>query len=233
MLLRLGFTARSRERTGVVKLLLGGVTGRRSGAAPGGAGCNRKTHRGVAEGDNPDGDAAPRPLERSRERDRVGVGALRISVRSGVGVGPTRLAAFDSALMAAGVANFNLIRLSSVIPPGSEVVSHACAPTFPGGWGDRLYCVYGEMTVDTPGEGAWAGIGWVQDTPSLRGLFVEHEGHSEAEVRSDIQASLESLMASRHGNFGPIAMQVVGATCEQRPVSALVLAAYRSEGWSM
>ena len=44
---------------------------------------------------------------------------MQIHLASGVGSGPTELAAFDAALAAAGVANYNLLYLSSVIPPAS------------------------------------------------------------------------------------------------------------------
>ena len=47
---------------------------------------------------------------------------MRLYVAATVGQASTELAAFDAALIAAGVANFNLIRLSSVIPPACEVV---------------------------------------------------------------------------------------------------------------
>ena len=42
---------------------------------------------------------------------------MNIYVSSGIGYGQTKLAAFDAALNEAGIANFNLIKLSSVIPP--------------------------------------------------------------------------------------------------------------------
>ena len=44
-----------------------------------------------------------------------------IAVTSGIGSGPTKLAAFDTALGKAGAANFNLIPISSVVPIGSIV----------------------------------------------------------------------------------------------------------------
>ena len=107
---------------------------------------------------------------------------MRIYVAPGIGTGPTKLSAFDAALNDAGVANYNLIRLSSVIPPNATIV--ATDPTIrpqaiPGDWGDRLYVVMAEKRVDTPNTEAWAGIGWVQDKASNKGLFVEHEGESE------------------------------------------------------
>jgi arginine decarboxylase len=45
---------------------------------------------------------------------------LEIQVTTGTGEGPTPLAAFDAALLDAGVANYNLILLSSVIPAGAS-----------------------------------------------------------------------------------------------------------------
>ena len=42
---------------------------------------------------------------------------MKLYIAKAIGRGSTELAAFDAALVGAGVANFNLIRLSSVIPP--------------------------------------------------------------------------------------------------------------------
>ena len=47
---------------------------------------------------------------------------LTIRVSAGSGKGRTKMAAFDSALRNAGVADHNLVRLSSVIPAGSVVL---------------------------------------------------------------------------------------------------------------
>jgi arginine decarboxylase len=141
------------------------------------------------------------------------------------------LAAFDAALHDAGVANYNLIRLSSVIPPKSEVVVKRPVQVPPGEWGDRLYVVMAEMRVDTPNMEAWAGIGWVIDKKTGKGLFVEHEGTNEHSVRRDIKASLEALQGIRHVDFGDMHMEVVGRTCTHDPVCALVVAVYQAEDW--
>lgn len=155
-----------------------------------------------------------------------------LHIASAIGRAATELAAFDQALVSVGAANFNLVRLSSVIPPGSSIVESARCPQPEGAtWGDRLYVVYAEWRASTPGEAAWAGVGWVQDHDSGRGLFVEHEGTDEWTVRNDITASLEDLQRSRGIDLGPIRMQVIGAECETEPVCALVLCAYRSERW--
>ena len=158
---------------------------------------------------------------------------MQIHVGSGIGTGPTTLSAFDSALNDAGIANYNMLRLSSVIPPKSQIKIHegAIEAKMPGQWGDRLYVVMAEMRVDKPNEEAWAGIGWVQDKKTGKGLFVEHEGHSEHTVRKDITQSLEALMATRNIDFGPIHMKVVGRSCTHQPVCAMVVAVYQASDW--
>lgn len=177
---------------------------------------------------------------------------LRIGVVGATGTGPTSLAAFDDALRAVGVANFNLIRLSSVIPPGSRVTAgsrgaarregegsaevvdlrESNGSRIQGGWGDRLYAVWAFASAELLGQEAWAGIAWAQDPEDGRGLFVEHEGGSESQVRKELDASLESICASRGLGHLEHHQVVVGARCEGSPVGALVIAPFLSEPWA-
>jgi arginine decarboxylase len=160
------------------------------------------------------------------------VAAVILHMSAAVGSGPTELAAFDDALLKVGAANFNLVRLSSVIPPGSIVSERVGSIPSPGGtWGDRLYVVVAEQRSSLPGEEAWAGIGWVQDE-SGRGLFVEHAGPGEGTVRSQIAASLDQLQLGRGLDLGPATQRVVGGTVVDQPICALVLCAYATEPWS-
>jgi arginine decarboxylase len=158
---------------------------------------------------------------------------MKIHIGTGVGTGPTTLAAFDAALNDTGIANYNLLRLSSVVPPNTEIIVHDghIDAEMPGDWGDRLYVVMAEMRADTPNVEAWGGIGWVQDPETKKGLFVEHEGHSEQSVRDDITQSLQALMKTRGVDFGPIHMHVRGITCTDKPVCAMVTAVYQSSDW--
>lgn len=156
---------------------------------------------------------------------------MRIAVASAFATGPTELSAFDAALVDAGVHNFNLIALSSVIPPGSKVVELGGAARPRGDWGDRLYVVMAQWRQSCPGESAWAGVGWVQ-AESGKGLFVEHEGSSRAQVEADIRASLGALVEHRGERFGPVRMRLAGGVCEESPVCALVVAVFPSSPWS-
>jgi arginine decarboxylase len=157
---------------------------------------------------------------------------MKIQVSTAVQEGTTQLGAFDAALYATGVSDRNLIRLSSVIPPHTQVeVLDRPIETTLGGWGDRLYVVYAEQRSSTPGEGVWAGIGWVQDETDGKGLFVEHEGASEEQVRQDIQNSLKDLMKTRGVDFGQINMVVTGGICKDKPICAFAVAVYQASDW--
>jgi arginine decarboxylase len=159
---------------------------------------------------------------------------VKLYVAKSIGRGSTELAAFDAALVGAGVANFNIIRLSSVIPPDGDVVEvERCPFAQQGAWGDRLYAVYAEQRTSIPGEQVWAGIGWSQDLETGRGLFVEHEGIREHHVREQIQASLHDLQAIRGLDLGPTHASVVGAMCTGAPACALVICGYTTEPWQV
>lgn len=155
---------------------------------------------------------------------------MQIHVTTGTGEGPTPLAAFDAALINAGVANYNLIYLSSVIPAESVVQrTRYVAPADE--YGYRLYIVMARHDEQQKGKSAWAGLGWTQDIDSGRGLFVEIHGSDRAQLEGDIQATLESMIASRPFPYGSIESEIVGIECCDKPVCALVTAVYQSEGW--
>ncbi len=171
-------------------------------------------------------------LETRLAAQRTARTRLSIRVSGGAGEGRTPLSAFDAALRAAGVENFNLVRLSSVIPPQAQVGRVEGTEQLRGDWGDRLYCVYAEQRATELGTEAWAGVGWAfQSAADKGGLFVEHEGTSRAEVEWSIRSSLSDLTAGRPESFGPVQMQLASARCVDRPVCAIVVASYETEGW--
>ena len=157
---------------------------------------------------------------------------MKIQIVSGTGTGPTQLAAFDAALRSAGIANFNLLTLSSVIPPATELSEVSAEQVvLDGAWGDRLYVVLAESHAIRSGTEAWAGLGWVQDAEQGHGLFVEHHGDSRRVVQQDITASLGSLMEGRGLALEP-KQTVTGIACTDQPACAVVAAIYRSASWT-
>lgn len=156
-----------------------------------------------------------------------------IRISRGVGSGRTRLAAFDSALRDAGIGDFNLIRLSSVIPAGSTIKEVGAADQISGEHGDALYCVYAESFASTPHSEAWAGLAWSErDDGSGAGLFVEHAGMSEAQVLTDLDLTLEDLSAGRGGRYRSAGLLLAHAECVDHPVCAVAVATYGRGGWS-
>jgi arginine decarboxylase len=155
---------------------------------------------------------------------------LSIHLSSGTGEGPTPLAAFDAALMDAGVANHNLRCLSSVIPPNARVV-RARHRTLPDDYGRRLYVVISQMRQSRPGRHAHAGIGWVQEGDAGRGLFVElHDGNRDL-LERDLHTTLGAMCRSRGADYGPVQTAIASRLCGTRPVCALVVAVYACEPW--
>jgi len=157
----------------------------------------------------------------------------RIRISRSQGTGATRLAAFDAALVAAGLQDFNLVPLSSVVPLGATVEVVAPAEQVRGRHGDLLYCVYAAAYATRPGLEAWAGIAWgLQTDGSGSGLFVEHSGSSEAAVHADLSATLGAMMDNRPEHYAEGGRLVSGVTCTGDPVAALVVASFQTAGWS-
>lgn len=156
---------------------------------------------------------------------------MKISIVNGSGEGATELSAFDSALMDAGIANLNLIYLSSVIPPGTII--DFVKPSFSDkDFGSKLYIVISEMRTTVPNKELWVGLGWVQDINTKKGLFVEHHSDTEKGLKSEITKSLNHMTSSRKGdNWGKIKMATKSVVCNKKPVSVLVAAIYKSESW--
>jgi arginine decarboxylase len=155
---------------------------------------------------------------------------VNITITTGTGRGPTPLAAFDAALLSAGVANYNLIPLSSVIPP-MATLKRVPFVTPPNEYGHRLYVVMARSEAHESGQQAWAGLGWTQEKESGRGLFVELTGSSQVEVYQAVERTLESMKASRLYRYGANESEIIGITCDGVPVCALAIAVYQSEGW--
>jgi len=108
--------------------------------------------------------------------------------------GGTILNAFDNALLAAGLGNINLIKVSSIVPPDVEIVDlpkikpGALVPT-----------AYAAMTSDVPGQTVAAAVGYaLPDDPAKPGVIMEY--HDLADRRTaerSIRAMLEEAFRVR------------------------------------
>lgn len=104
------------------------------------------------------------------------------SLVAGSSEGKTPLNAFDGALMNAGVANVNLLRLSSILPPGSTYQEKLVIPP-----GSLVPTAYGSITSAEPGQLISAAVGVGLNGNSF-GVIMEHalrgtRDEAEAKVR--------------------------------------------------
>jgi arginine decarboxylase len=146
--------------------------------------------------------------------------------------GRTALSAFHNALCATNLDGYNVVRLSSVIPPGTTVDASGRLPVPAGSHGERMYCVYAERRETTAGEQAWAGMGWVQRRDGAGGFFVEHDGRDKGTVEEAIQASLVDMVTGAEHLYAPPEWVLQGTVCTGEPVCALVIAPYESVLWN-
>lgn len=89
---------------------------------------------------------------------------------SGSSEGFSPLNAFDQALLCAGVGDTNLVRMSSILPPGCQRVE-----PFPLPGGALVPVAYSDIRSSTPGEIIAAAVAIaLPEDPALPGCIMEH-----------------------------------------------------------
>ena len=84
----------------------------------------------------------------------------------------SELNAFDQALLAAGVGDTNLVRMSSILPPSCKRIDPVALP-----YGALVPVAYAHMGSSTPGQWIAAAVAAaIPLDPSLPGLIMEHHG---------------------------------------------------------
>lgn len=164
---------------------------------------------------------------------------MKIVVTAGRGEGSTTLSAFDTALKMAGIHNYNIIRLSSVLPPESEVVIRKWRNSS-SEHGKKLYTVLAEIRTDVLNHSIAAGIGWYQIKDG-RGVFAEHydvienldSKEAENNVAKKIESTVRDLCANRGYPFSKrnFKTSIVSAEVKAKPTCVLVAAVYESQSF--
>jgi len=130
----------------------------------------------------------------------------KVATTAGSAEGATPLNAFDNALLAAGIGNINLVKVSSIIPPGAAVVPlprikpGAVVPT-----------AFAETTSEVPGEVISAAVGWARPTtPGLPGIIMEfHDKATRDEAERAIVQMLEEAFRVRSWDMGEMKVAAV------------------------
>ncbi len=125
----------------------------------------------------------------------------KVFLTRGQGSHKEKLVSFEIALRQAGIAPFNLVRVSSIFPPGARSITKAAglkllAP------GQILYVVLSESATDVPGAVITASVGMaVPDDPSRYGYLAEHSdaGKSAAETSRHCEYLAAEMLATKLG----------------------------------
>ncbi|MCS7174033.1 MAG: arginine decarboxylase, pyruvoyl-dependent [Armatimonadetes bacterium] len=114
-----------------------------------------------------------------------------ITLTAGSGEGSTEINAFDRALLNAGIANLNFLRVTSILPAGCRVVPMRRIPA-----GTLMPAVYARISSHVPGEriAAAIGVGFSEDS---YGVIMEYSHRGTAEnaeqiVRRMVREAFES-----------------------------------------
>lgn len=117
----------------------------------------------------------------------------KFTLVAGSAEGDTTLTAFDKALLAAGIGNLNLLRVSSILPPGAEYMDALDIPP-----GSLTPTAYGSVTSDVPGERIAAAIG-VGIVSGSFGVIMEFGGKcSKEEAERMIEKMIHEALAVRN-----------------------------------
>jgi arginine decarboxylase len=136
---------------------------------------------------------------------------------SGSSEGFSLLNAFDGALMASGVGDTNLVRMSSILPPGCEEIK---PPPVPMPQGALVPTAYASLYSDVPGEviSAAVAIGIPEDV-NRAGLIMEYSARAEERVVVEqVRKMVEKGMEMRNRAIKKI--MAISATCKVVAIGA-------------
>lgn len=119
----------------------------------------------------------------------------------GVGAGKafSELNAFDRALMNAGVENYNLVKISSILPKGAEITNKVTIE--PGSLLPIAYtCLISTPCIKKAEMSAAVAVG-VPKNPELVGVIMEWSGYESEEIaRRNVINMLKTAMNDRQIN---------------------------------
>ncbi len=118
----------------------------------------------------------------------------KYALRAGRGDGETQLTAFDAALLDAGLGNYNLVKMSSVMPPGARPSDHLREDVPPGA---LLPVAFGFITSVEPGQVISAAVA-AGITGASYGVIMEHKGlASRAQIEREVVDMVREALRRR------------------------------------
>ncbi|WP_292473703.1 arginine decarboxylase, pyruvoyl-dependent [Methanosphaera sp.] len=117
---------------------------------------------------------------------------MKVSLTKGASEGPTKLNAFDNALLEAKIGNVNLIPVSSMLPPNTQLVDMPELEP-----GEMTNCVLSHQYSDNPGDEISAVIAFCQ--ADEMGCVIETKGVNKPidELKKEAKFMAEYMMEKR------------------------------------
>jgi arginine decarboxylase len=106
----------------------------------------------------------------------------KIFFTSGIGRHSEHLESFEAALRNAGIEKFNLVTVSSILPPNCKIVSkeEGLSELYPG---EIVFCVLSRISSDEPGDQITASIGCaVPSDQNTIGYISEYHGAGQTKT---------------------------------------------------
>jgi arginine decarboxylase len=125
----------------------------------------------------------------------------KLFLTRGVGVHKEKLTSFEMALREAGIAHFNLVRVSSIFPPNCKIITRdEGLPLLQAG--EIVFAVIAEMSTNEPGRRIASSIGVARPTdPDKYGYLSEHHtfGQTEKEAGDYAEDLAATMLATTLG----------------------------------
>jgi arginine decarboxylase len=125
----------------------------------------------------------------------------KLFLTRGMGVHKEKLTSFEMALREAGIAHFNLVRVSSIFPPRCKIIEREEGLQLMQA-GEIVFAVLAEMSTNEPGRRIASSIGVARPTDLDRyGYLSEHHtfGQTEQEAGDYAEDLAATMLATTLG----------------------------------
>lgn len=123
----------------------------------------------------------------------------KVFFTSGVGTHPEQLESFEVALRDAGIEKFNLVTVSSILPPNCQIVSieEGLKELCPG---EVVFCVMSRIASNEPGRRLSASVGCALPKDINKHGYIS-EYHAYGETAESVGVQAEKLAESMYSTW--------------------------------
>ena len=131
--------------------------------------------------------------------------ATRYTLVSGKGEGDAPLTAFDAALLSSKVGNYNLVRVSSVMPAGAAETEGLDLPI-----GSIVFIAYGTYRSAVAGQRICAAVGLGRTPGNGAGMIMEYSGSGTAkDAGEQVERMVREAFALRGWELAEVRVRTI------------------------